>query len=165
VIEVSEADGPTIVEDYEEWLERVRATFEAVQYTCRHRLGDPALAEQVSVQVVAGLVARPAVFRYFGLPFSGRIARLAETRIVEADAGDLATVRGWTELRDLLAELPAEHRAAFVVTCVRGAGIESLATVLDCDETAAGARHEAMLAHLHEVTRPFLAALDPDERG
>ncbi|MDN5856734.1 MAG: hypothetical protein L0K86_28635, partial [Actinomycetia bacterium] len=61
---------PALVAEYAAWLDRVRATYEAVRYTCAHRLADPALAEQVSVQVVAGMVARPAVFRYFGLPYS-----------------------------------------------------------------------------------------------
>ena len=65
------ASDPAIAQEFAEWLERVRATFEAVQYTCAHRLADPTLAEQVSVQVVAGMVSRPAVFRYFGLPYCG----------------------------------------------------------------------------------------------
>ena len=43
--------------------------------------------------MVAGLIARPQVFRYFGLPYSGRIAKLAEARLAEAAAGELAAVR------------------------------------------------------------------------
>lgn len=164
--------GPVVVSaeelgsEFVAWLDRVRATFEAVQYTCAHRLADPGLAEPVAVQVAAGLVSRPSVFRYFGLPFSGRIARLAEARIAEADAGELATVCGWAELRSRLAEMPAVHRAALVVTCVRGDGVETLAATLGCDETVAKAGHAAMLAHLQELARPGLpAAPDPDERS
>ena len=32
------ASDPAIAQEFAEWLERVRATFEAVQYTCAHRL-------------------------------------------------------------------------------------------------------------------------------
>ncbi len=160
------ASDPAIAQEFAEWLERVRATFEAVQYTCAHRLADPTLAEQVSVQVVAGMVSRPAVFRYFGLPYSGRIARLAEARLAEADAGDLATVCSWSELLGQLVNLPEQHREPLVVMCVRGDGVESLAAVLACDEASAASRHEAMLLHMGELARPGLAPVpDPDGRG
>lgn len=159
-------DTDELAREFAHWFERVRATFEAVQYTCAHRLADPALAEQVGVQVVAGMIARPGVFRYFGLPFSGRIARLAEARIAEADAGDLATVCGWAELRDRVLAMPREHGDVLVVTCVRGGDVEELAAALCCDRTVAESRHEAMLAFVGELVRPGLApAPDPDERG
>jgi hypothetical protein len=157
------AGGGSVGGDYAEWLDRVRATFEAVRYTCTHRLADASLAEQVSVQVVAGMVARPGVFRYFGLPYSGRIARLAEARIAEADAGELATVCTWSELRERLEQMPTHHRAVLAATCVRGDNIESLAAVLGCDHAAAEAEHAAMLAFMRELARPGLApAPDPD---
>jgi hypothetical protein len=146
--------------DYAEWLERVRCTYEAVLYTCTHRLADPALAGPVAVQVAAGLVARPAIFRYFGLPFSGRIAKLAEARIAEADAGELASVCGWDELRTRLEEMPARHREALVVMCVRGEDVESLAAALGVDDATAEAMHESMLAHMLELAGPGL----PPER-
>lgn len=158
--------GTTLAEDYSAWLERVRATFEAVQYICVHRLVDRRLAEPVAVQVAAGLLSRPGVFRYFGLPFSGRIARLAEARIAEADAGELAPVCGWEELRERLERLPAEHRDVLVVTCVHGEDVEALAAGLGCDEVTAQRRHEAMLAYMHELAGPGLArAPDPDTRS
>lgn len=157
---------PSIAEEWVEWLERVRATYAAVHYTCAHRLADPTLAEQVAVQVTAGLLTRPGVFRYFGLPYSGRIARLAEARIAEAAEGKLATVCGWRELDGRLGKVPAEHREALVLTCVRGADVESLAVALACDAAAALRRNEAMLAFMHELARPGLApALQPDGRG
>ncbi len=158
------AADPAMEQDFAEWLERVRATFEAVRYTCAHRLADPTLAEQVSVQVVAGMVSRPGVFRYFGLPYSGRIAKLAEARLAEADAGELVTVCGWPELLGRLVNLPDEHREALVVMCVRGADVESLAAVLCCDEVSAERRHEAMLLFMGELARPGLAA-SPDVGG
>jgi hypothetical protein len=143
--------------EFDEWLDRLRALFEAVRFTCTHRLADPSLAEQVSVQVVAGMVARPAVFRYFGLPFSGRIAKLAEGLIAVADRGELGAVCAWPELRDRIAGLPHEHHAAFVVTCLRGGDVEELAAVLSCDGAAAEYRNEAMLTHLGELVRPGMA--------
>jgi hypothetical protein len=152
--------------EYAEWFERVRATYEAVQYTCSHRLVDPSLAEQVSVQVIAGLVSRPTVFRYFGLPYSGRIARLAEARIAEADAGRLATVCSWAELRERLDSVPAQHQEVLVAACVWGEDAGELAARLACDEVAAAARREATLVYMHEVATPGLPpAADPDEKG
>jgi hypothetical protein len=156
--------SPSVAAEYEEWLERVRATFEAVQYTCSHRLADPRLAEQVSVQVVAGMVARPGVFRYFGLPYSARIARLAEAHIAEADAGTLTRVCAWTELRERLHAIPAEHREVLVVTCVRGQDVEALAAELGCDEATAEARHESMLSFMHTLAGPGLASSPDRER-
>lgn len=152
--------------EFAAWLERVRATYEAVRYTCSHRLADPALAGQVAVQVAAGLVARPSVFRYFGLPYSGRIARLAEARIAEADAGTLATVCDWARLRTRLEEVPATHQHVLVRTCLRGEDLGTLAAGLACDETVAAARRQATLAFMHEVAAPGLPAVpDPDEKG
>src|SRR6478752_1850270 len=71
----------SLVPEYEAWMERVCATHDAITYTCHHRLGNRSLAAQVSAQVLAGLLAKPKVFRYFGLPYSGRIARLAAARL------------------------------------------------------------------------------------
>lgn len=156
--------SPPVAVEYEVWLERVRATFEAVRYTCGHRLADPRLAEQVSVQVIAGMVSRPGVFRYFGLPYSGRIARLAEARIAEADAGSLAQVCAWVELRERLHAIPAEHREVLVLTCVRGLDVEALAAELACDEATAKARHESMLAFMHVLATPGLAP-SPEPEG
>jgi hypothetical protein len=157
-------DGVDRADEFDEWLGRVGALFEAVRFTCTHRLADPSLAEQVSVQVVAGMVARPAVFRYFGLPFSGRIAKLAEGLIATADAGELAPVCGWPELRDRIADLAPEHREVFVVTCLRGGDVQELAAALSCDEAVAEGRHEAMLTYVGELVRPGMAPVRV-ERG
>lgn len=163
---VAPVEQSELASDWDAWFQRVRATFEAVRYTCAHRLADTALAEPVAVQVVAGLISRPSVFRYFGLPYSGRIARLAEARIAEADAGGLATVCGWVELRERLAGMPRGHRDVLVVTCVRGDDVEALAATLGCDEQSAKAGRAAMLAYMHELARPGLPPVpDPDERG
>lgn len=150
--------------EYTAWLERVRITFEAVSYTCGRRLRDPDLGRRVGVQVVAGLVSRPAVFRYFGLPYSGRIAALAEPRIADAAAGSLAPACGWDELRERLEAVPADVREVLVAVCVRGEDVATLAAGLRCDEAVAGARREAMLAVMREVAAPGLGGLDPDPK-
>lgn len=164
VTEVEPLDDPLDTE-WDEWVERVRTTYEAVQYTCAHRLADAGLAGPVAVQVAAGLVARPAVFRYWGLPYSGRIARLAESLIADADAGRLAPVCDWVELRGRIEGLSQAHRRALVVTCVRGEGDPALASVLGCDEAGAAAVRAEMLAAVAEAVRPGLAAADPDGTG
>jgi hypothetical protein len=140
------------VPEYAHWLERVRATYEAVAYTVGHRLGNPRLGEQVSVQVVAGMVARPGVFRYSGLPYSGRIARLAEARIAEARAGTLARVCTWTELREALAAVPPVHQHVVVTTCVHG-------------RPADEAEWEATVGYLRTLAAAGLPPVpDPDDR-
>ena len=49
--------------EYDQWLERVQATFESVAFCCWHRLGDRAAAAEVSTQVVARLVGKPSIFK------------------------------------------------------------------------------------------------------
>lgn len=145
----------TLLPEYASWLDRVRATYEAITYTCSHRLADPSLAEQVGVQVVAGMVAKPGVFRYSGLPYSGRIARLAEARIAEADGGRLATVCTWPQLRDALGAVPAGHQEVLVTTCVRG-------------EAAEESARQATLAFMRSVAAAGLPPAgdpDPDDLG
>ncbi len=163
---VTMSDGIGIAAEFAQWLDRVRATFEAVEYTVSHRLANPGLAAQVAVQVAAGLVSRPMVFRFQGLPYSGRLARLAETRIAEADAGTLATVCGWAELYARLGAVSAEHRDVLVRVCVRGEDLGTLAAGLDCDEAVATARRAATLSFMHDVAAPGLPPVpDPDEKG
>lgn len=148
--------------EWDEWVDRVRTTYEAVEYTCAHRLADARLAGPVAVQVAAGMVARPAVFRYWGLPYSGRIARLAEARIAEADAGTLAAVCGWAQLREGIEGLSRTHRHALVVACVRGEDDAGLAAALGCDEDGARAVRAEMLAAVARAVRPGLAVPEPD---
>jgi DNA-directed RNA polymerase specialized sigma24 family protein len=157
------AVGATLDVEYHEWLDRVRSTYRAVHYTCSHRLSDPRLAGHVAVQVAAGLVARPKVFRYFGLPYSGRIARLAEARLAEAEAGNLASVCEWSVLDDTLAQLPVEHREVLVSVCVRGDDLATLAHRLGVDEQLAATRRASTLAYMKDLATPGLAATaDPD---
>jgi hypothetical protein len=135
----------SLLPEYEAWMARVCATYDAITYTCHHRLGNRRLAEQVGTQVLAGLLAKPQVFRYFGLPYSGRIARLAEARLAEAREGRLADVGSWTDLLGGLTGLPIEHQEVLVLTCVRGDDDWQLASNLGCDEhTASLRRHRTM---------------------
>lgn len=98
------------------------------------------------------------MLRYFGLPFSGRIARLAETMLAEAAAGERTTVCAWAQLRERLDAVPDAHRDALVVTCVRGEDVSALAAVWSCDDAGPA----AMLAFIRELARPGLAAA-PEE--
>ena len=62
--------------------------------------------------VVAGLIERPRVFKHFGLPFSGRVAHLAELAIVEARAGR-STGGDWLSWRS-----PRQVGSEFTNGCV-----------------------------------------------
>jgi len=150
-----EDPGATLLPDYAEWLDRVIATVEAVSYTCRVRLGGgpeaAVAAEAVALRVATGLVARPAVFRHWGLPYSGRIAKLAEAGIADARAGRAVGAGSWPVFRAALAAVPAEHQVCLVATCVEGLADEALAEVWGCDAAAAGARRAETLAHMKEL--------------
>jgi hypothetical protein len=149
----------SLLPEYAAWVERVCATHDAITYTCHYRLGNRCLAEQVGAQVLAGLLSKPTVFRYFGLPYSGRIARLAEARLAEAREGRLADVGSWPELLRGLTGLPLEHQEVLVLTCVRGDDDGQLALNLGCDApTAALRRHSTM-----EYMRRLAASALPPE--
>jgi hypothetical protein len=141
----------SLLPEYEAWMERVCATYEAITYTCQHRLGNRRLAEQVSVQVLAGLLAKPQVFRYFGLPYSGRIARLAEARLAEAREGRLADVGSWPKLLQGLTSLSLEHQEVFLLTCVRGDDDGELASNLGCDTHTATLRRRSTMEFIREL--------------
>jgi len=149
--------------EYEAWVERICATYDAVTYTCCHLLGNRRLAEQVSVQVLAGLLAKPKVFRYFGLPYSGRIARLAEARLAEAREGRLATVGSWPELLRGLTELPREHQEVLVLTCVRGEDEGQLASNLGCDAHTASLRRRHTMEYMRELAASALPPATPPD--
>lgn len=142
----------TLRPDYAEWLTRVETTYQAVAYTCRVRLGDVADGEAVAVRVAEGLLARPRVFRYWGLPFSGRIASLAEDAIAAVGRGDDAPHRTWPEIRADLADLAPDEQHAVVLVCVEGCTDEELASALGCDAAAAVERRAGALARLRTVS-------------
>ncbi|MEJ2864348.1 hypothetical protein [Actinomycetospora flava] len=140
-----------MIEPFGEWVERVSITYEAVSYTCRVRLHDAAAGQAVAEHVVAGLIARPGVFRYWGLPFSGRIARLAEDAIHEVHAGTLAPPPSWPALRSDLEALPTDVQRMLVWTCIEGWDDEEIAAALTCDERDARAHREDTLARLRAL--------------
>lgn len=135
---------PDPLPDYAAWLDRVTATFQAVSYTCRVRLGDAKAAEAVALRVATGLVARPGVFRHWGLPYSGRIAKLAEDGIAEARAGGPVCTGSWPAFRASLDALPVQAQAEIVLTCVDGLSDEELAARWECSPSDA-ARHRALV--------------------
>jgi hypothetical protein len=155
----------TLLPDYEAWLERVRMTHDAVAYCCFHRLGrNRVLAEQVGVEVVAGLLARPKVFQYFGLPFSGRVAHLAEAAIARAAQGLPGRSCAWAVLHDGLTGLTHEEQEVVVLTCVEGYDDMRLAAALGCAEERAQRRREAALERLQQLARLALPTTGPAPR-
>ncbi len=162
---------PELAPEYVEWLDRVTATFEAVFYTCRVRLGDRVAAEAVALRVATGLVSRPAVFRHWGLPYSGRIAKLAEDGIADALGGRMVPRGSWTAFRQALTLVSAEHQTTFVLTCVQGHTDDQLAEAWGCDVETAGARRARTLALMRELATghgdtgsPAPTATTTDER-
>jgi hypothetical protein len=140
-----------LLPEYAEWLDRLTATFDAVSYTCRVRIGDARVAEAVALRVATGLVARPAVFRHWGLPYSGRIAKLAEDGIALADAGLPVCSGSWPDFRRALQALAPGLQADMVATCVEGHGDEALAELWACEPADVAVRRAALLAHLREL--------------
>lgn len=80
------------------------------------------------------LLRRPRILQYFGLPYSGRIAHLAEDKIRELrgrgrSAADEPERRldGWPQTVARLSSLTPEHQEAFVLCCVAGMTTPELA--------------------------------------
>jgi hypothetical protein len=145
---------------YEEWLERLSATYRSVAYCCFHRLRDREAAERVSVEVVAEMLARPKVFRYFGLPFSGQIGRLAEPRIARARQETTAGGDpGWQDLLIRLRSVPKEHQTVFVLTYIEGYTGPELAVALDCQEDTAELRRVNTTNLLRELSESIVAPI------
>ena len=143
---------------YEEWLERLSATYGSVAHCCRYRLQDRAAAESVSMEVVAEMLARPKVFRYFGLPFSGQLAKLAEPRIARVQRGiKVGGAMEWQEFLVRLHNVSKEHQEVFLLTCIEGYTDPEVAVALGCDEDAARLRQESTMNLLQELSRSVLA--------
>ncbi len=161
--EVATRSEQDLLPDYEEWLERLSATYRSVAYCCFHRLRDREAAEHVSVEVVAEMLARPRVFRYFGLPYSGQVGRLAEPRIAEARQGTVVGgEQGWEELLVRLRSVSKEHQEVFVLTCTEDHADPDVAVALGCDEETARLRRENTMNLLQELSESVLA---PTRRG
>lgn len=140
--------------EYGAWLERVGATYAAVAYTCGHRLGDAELGRRVSAAVVAGLIARPGVFRYQGLPYSGRIAALAEGLLAAAREGRPPAGPEWPRIRAALHAVPGEMQEVFVLSCVHGYRPCEMATRLGCAPGEASQRYEQVLTTMRDIGAP-----------
>lgn len=148
----------SLLPGYEEWLERLSATYGSVAHCCRYRLQDRAAAERVSMEVVAEMLARPKVFRYFGLPFSGQLATLAEPRIARIQQGmAMGGNMDWQELLVRLRSIPKERQEVFLLTCIEGYTDPDVAVALGCDEDVARLRRESTMHLLQELSRSVLA--------
>ena len=155
---------PELTPEYAAWLDRVTATFDAVSYTCRVRLRDPEAAAAVALRVATGLVSRPAVFRHWGLPYSGRIAKLAEDGIADAAAGRLAPHGSWAGFRAALGEVTPEHQETLVLACGEGLDTDALAAHWACGVDEATTRRAGTIAHLKELAVHH-GDSGPDPRG
>ena len=156
--EVATESGQDLLPGYEEWLERLTATYNAVAHCCSYRLRDRKAAECVSAEVVAEMLTRPKVFGYYGLPFSGQIGRLAEPRITRArQETPVGGESGWQELLSRLRGVPREHQTVFLLTCIEGCSDGEIAAELGCDEGTAKLRRERTLNLMREVSECIVA--------
>ena len=146
-------ESARLLPEFADWLDRVRMTRESVAYCCFHRLQrNAALAERVSVEVLAGLLARPKVFQYYGLPFSGRIAHLTEMALGRAADGTPGATCTWPVLEEALAGLPLEQQEVVLQICVEGCDDDDLAAALGCEEAEAQRRREETLTRLEQCS-------------
>jgi len=144
------APGPGVADLYAGWVTRIEMTFESVCHCCRYRLAEhPGGPDRVGLDVVAGLIERPRVFQFFGLPYSGRVGHLAEISIAEVRAGratDCAAT--WTATAETLRAMPDPFQETIVAAFVDGLEDQELAAVLGSD---AAERREAALATLRAL--------------
>jgi hypothetical protein len=126
-------EPPTVVPAYLAWLERFEATYRSVAFCCWHRLGDQALADQVSALVVSALLSRPRIFRQWGLPYSGRLAHLAEEQIAAAKAERLLPGNDWDHLLTELLAFDELEQQAFVMVCIEAFDDHQIARELACE--------------------------------
>ncbi|MEU3476443.1 MULTISPECIES: hypothetical protein [Williamsia] len=108
-------------EQFQHWLDRVRDTHDAVRFTVGHRLhGDWERAEAVSIEVIVRMLTKPKVFRYQGLPYSGRIGSVAES-ILAAPATDTPPeLPDWLTLTSYLEQMSPQLRPVLVGAFVDG---------------------------------------------
>ncbi len=147
--------------EYDAWFARVEATYAAVSFCCFHRLNDRDLADRVGLRVVAGLAARPTIFRFTGLPFSGRIGALAERWIVEARAGRLGDDGDWISLERALRAVPKAERDILVLSCVRGEDDVAVGYRLRCNPASVPERVASTLRFFDQLMMKLL----PGERA
>lgn len=160
------SESAELLPEYADWLSRVCMTRESVAYCCLYRLGgNAALAERVSVEVVAGLLARPRVFQYYGLPFSGRLAHLTEMAIGRATAGRRGGRCTWQVVHESLAGLAPEQQEVVIRICVEGCDDDALAALLGCEDTEAQRRCEETLGRLEACSELVLPVREHRSRS
>jgi DNA-directed RNA polymerase specialized sigma24 family protein len=110
------------------------------------------------MEVVAEMLARPKVFRYFGLPFSGQLATLAEPRIARVQQGTMIGGNmDWQELLVRLRNISKERQEVFLLSCIEGYTDPNVAATLGCNEDVARLRRESTMHLLQEISKSVLA--------
>ena len=153
--------GVAVDDEFGEWLRRLESTYDAIAYTCSYRIGDRELAREVSFRVLAGMIGKPQVFAHHGLPYSGRIGRLAEPLIAEATGGHLEVgpEDQWPSVLRQLRLMPTELRDVAVGAWVLGHKGDALVGFLGCDAETAERRRKGALDWLRAlVTAPRAGA-------
>lgn len=140
---------------------RIDATYRSVTFCCIHRLHDRALAERVGLRVVAGLIAKPTIFKFSGLPYSGRIGTLAEHWIVEARGGRIGEGGSWDGLCESLRELPYDLQELFVLACVWGYDDARIASELSCEVSVARDRRLGLIGYFESLSGRVTRAAHP----
>jgi hypothetical protein len=158
------APGSDSAQEYADWVLRIRNTYVSVVHCCKYRLPEhPDGPARVGLDVIAGLLERPRVFQFFGLPFSGRVGHIAERSIsAVANGADASAAIGFAEVEQRLLDTTAEHQEVIVYAWVDGHEGEALAEALHLDLVVAEQRRNAALAHLKtivlEARRPVAGA-------
>ena len=143
-------------------MERLRATAQSVAFCCLYKLGDRGKADAVGARVVAGLIGRPAIFRYSGLPYSGRVARHTERGIELALSGAPVGERGWGSLELDLRNVDLEHREMMVHAWINDRHDDELAMFLGCDSVESTQRKEQSLRFWETLSNNFLERVESE---
>ena len=159
-------DAVVVEVEFGQWLQRLVSTYDAITYTCRYRVGDRELAREVGFRVLAGMIGSPQVFAHHGLPYSGRIGRLAEPLIAEARQGHLAVgpADQWPGVLHQLRQMPTDVRDVAVATWVLGHKGDALGAFLGCDRETAERRRQHALGWVRALL-PTAARLTPTAPG
>lgn len=141
-------EGRKWVDGFYPWLSRVADTHDSVRYTVEHRVKDWRRAESVSVGVVLEMLKRPKVFRYQGLPYSGRIGSVAELLLAAPPSKRELAQPDWPTLVDYLNDMTTLQRAILVAFFVDNVEPSEVAASLAITSDAVVAARDSVVDYL-----------------